>query len=85
MCCLSFPICAHLELEHLQSFVCELKESQCCLHDIQGVNHIARHVSSAQVTGRHSAQLEEGIQDARQHLVDKYNTAKRYDCSVTKQ
>lgn len=51
VCCLSFIICAHLELQHLQPFVCELKESQRCLHDVQGVYHVASHVGSAQVTG----------------------------------
>lgn len=71
MCWLSFITCAHLELQHLQPLVCELKESQRCLHDIQGVYHVASHVGSAQVTGWHSAQLQEGIQDARQHLAEK--------------
>lgn len=43
-----------LEFEHLKPLVSELKESQGCLHDIQGVDHVGSHVSSAQVTGRHS-------------------------------
>lgn len=47
VCCLSSIICADLELQHLQAFVCELKESQRCLHDVQGVYHVASHVGSA--------------------------------------
>lgn len=71
MWCLSFAICAHLELQHFQPLVCELKERQRGLHDVQGVHHVASHVCGAQVAGRHGAQLQKGIQDARQHLADK--------------
>lgn len=73
-------ICAHLELQHFQPLVCELKESQRGLHDVQGVYHVASHVSSAQVTGRHSAQLQQGIQDARQHLARQ--TAKKNSLKI---
>lgn len=59
---------ANLELKHLKSLVGKLKESQRCLHHIQGVDHVGGHVSCAEVTGRHGAQLEERIQDAGEHL-----------------
>lgn len=59
---------AHLELEHLQPLVGELKEGQRGLHDVQRVDHVARHVGGAEVTGRHRAQLQQGVQDAGEHL-----------------
>lgn len=40
----------NLELEHLEPFVSELKESKRSLHDIQRVDHVACHVSGAEVT-----------------------------------
>lgn len=63
MICLSY-----LELQHLQSFVCELEEGQRGLHHVEAVDHVGGHVRRAQVTGRHCAQLQQGVQDARQHL-----------------
>lgn len=68
-----FPFCrryprAYLELEHLQPLVGELEEGQRGLHDVQRVDHVARHVGRAQVTGRHRAELQQGVQDAGEHL-----------------
>ena len=41
----------YLKLKHLQTLVCELKQSQCGLHHIQGVHHVGGHVGCPQVTG----------------------------------
>ena len=60
----------NLELEHLKPFVSELKEGQRSLHNIQRVDHVACHVSSAEVTSWYCTQLQKGIQDARENLQD---------------